>query len=338
MTGKSTTSRPRMSPGQVGRMLDKIGLPHQVEDDTHFMILCPFHANYHSAACSVAKDTGYFLCFNASCGARGEFTTLVEHVKGWDTFRVLRFVQNHKGDERTFEEVMKEVYAASDELKEFDPEIFSKMRKAFHDHPEARDYMHWRGFNDDTLEYFQVGYDPNRGMIMVPMFDTDSRCVGVIGRSIREKRFKNSKDLPTKKTLFNINNAKKAGVDRLVLVESSFDAMRIHQAGFPNVCATLGGTYSDYHVTQVQRHFDYLVSMIDNDTAGLAFHERIAKKTKRARVGVYRGAYSGTEFLPNGAKDVCDQDQEGNLLVSEADIRQAIDNADFWVSDDYDIL
>jgi DNA primase len=331
-----TARRARMTDGQVGAMLEEIGLEIKNEDDTHFMLYCPFHANFDSPAFSVAKDSGKFVCFNPSCDARGDFDDLLYKVNGWNMMRSRRFVLKHQGVEKTFEQTMKEIEAKTAEMPEFNAELLAKMQKAFWESDDAKEYMHWRGFTDDTLKHFGVGYDPYEKMVVVPMIDNRARCVGMIGRTAiknGEKRFKNSLGLPTKKTLFNINNAKRAGVDSVILVESSYDAMRIHQAGFPNVCATLGGTYSDFHVTQVNRHFDRLISMIDADEAGLKFNQRIAAKTRKAGVAVFRGKYTEMEFLPNGAKDVCDQDKEtGELLVSEADIRYTIENADMFLS------
>lgn len=332
MTEKSTKPRRKMTDGQVALMLDKIGLEVKFQDETHLMLLCPFHSNYHSPAFSVAKDTGKFLCFNPSCDARGEFTDLIEHQKGWDMFRSLRFILNNKGEEKSYEQIMQEIEASREDMPEFSAEIFQKMRSAYAVSDQAKDYMHWRGFDDDTLEHFQIGYDPNRNMVMVPMIDNRSRLVGVIGRTISgEKRFKNSKNLPTKKTLFNINNAKRAGSDNLIVVESSFDAMRVHQAGYPNVCATLGGTYSDYHVTQVHRHFDGVILMTDDDEAGLKFADKIARVSRKVGLGVYRAKYSETELFPNGAKDVSDQDEDGNLLVSEREIAYCIKNREMVI-------
>ncbi|QLF83332.1 DNA primase [Rhodococcus phage NiceHouse] len=332
-TEKSTTAeRPHLTEGQVRSMLEKIGLDPQVDADTHYMILCPFHANYHSAACSVAKDTGFFMCFNASCNARGEFSDLLEHTQGWNIFKTRRFMLEHEGEQKTYDEIIEEIYASSEEMVEFPASTLEKMRNAYAESTQAKDYMHWRGFDDDTLEYFQVGYDPNRRMVVVPMVDNTGRTVGVIGRTIAgEKRFKNSKELPTKKTLFNINNAKRAGSDYVVLVESSYDAMRIHQSGYPNVCATLGGTYSEYHVSQINRHFDGIILMTDSDEAGIKFAEKIARKSRNAGLAVFRGMWSETELFPNGAKDVCDQDDDGNLLMTEKEIAYCIGNKEMFI-------
>lgn len=331
-TEKFTTVRKQLSDGQVRTMLDKLGFEVKGEDDTHCMILCPFHANHASAAGSIAKDTGFFLCFNTSCGERCEFTDFIERTQGWGMFRARRFILENEGEARTYEEVMKDITASVEDMPEFPAKTLELMQNAYTKSAQVKEYMHWRGFTDETLEHFKIGYDPYRNMVMVPMIDNQGRPVGVIGRTISgEKMFKNSTGLPTKKTLFNIDNAKRAGSDYVVLVESSFDAMRVHQSGYPNVCATLGGTYSDYHVSQINRHFDGIILMTDDDEAGIKFSEKIASKSRKAGLAVFRGMYSATELFPNGAKDVSDQDDDGNLLVSEEDIVHCIKNREMFI-------
>lgn len=292
-------------------MLEEIGIHVEFQDDTHIMIFCPFHNNRHSAACSVAKDTGYYYCHGAGCDARGKFIDLLKHVKNWDTMRCMRFIEKHSGEGKPLAQVIEEIYATREDMPEFPAEILAGMQEEYSHNLAAQKYIASRGIKPKTAEYFGLGYDSGKGLVVVPMYDTNNRPIGVIGRSIAgPKRFKNSKKLPSKKSLYNIQNAKRAGSDTLVLVESSFDAIRVHQSGYPNVCATLGSTYSDYHLTQVNRHFNRLILMTDADEPGLAFADKIAKKTREAGTSVYRGRYSECELFPNGAKDCCDMTDE----------------------------
>lgn len=313
-----------MSPGQVARMLNELGLSVEFEDDTHVMIFCPYHDNRHTASCSVAKNTGYYFCHGASCGSQGRFVQLVRHVRPWDAMRAMRFIEKHSTGQLSVEKILEEIYADKDEMPEFPAHILSAMQQAYLDNAAPQDYISSRGIKPVTARHFGLGYDSALNMVVVPMFDTDNRNIGVIGRTISgQKRFKNSKKLPSKKSLFNINNAKRAGSENLVLVESSFDAIRIHQAGYPNVCATLGGTFSPFHLSQVNRHFNRLVLMIDVDEPGMKFAESIANKVRESGTSVYRGRYSESEIFPDGAKDACD--------MSDEDIAWCIRNASIMI-------
>ena len=236
-------------------------------------------------------------------------------------------MQSNKGEPPTYDQIMKEIEASTEEMPEFDPEILSKMQTAFWENDGPQEYMKFRGFETRTLKQYGVGYDPVRQMVVVPMIDNRSRCVGVIGRTCvigGEKRFKNSLHLPTKKTLFGIDTAKRMGMDEVVICESSFDAMRVWQAGYASV-ATLGGTFSDYHKTQLARHFDGVILMIDEDEAGKKFAARIAKGCKERKLAVYQARYSPLELFPGEAKDASD--------CTDREIAQMVKNKEYYIQD-----
>lgn len=323
-------SKTRMNEGQVERVLYELGLSVSSEHDTHYMVYCPFHFNNTSPAATVAKETGYFWCFNGACAQRMKMIDLVRKLTRCDEMHAMRFVEKQRGEERPLTERLKEIAAKEKDLPVFDQEALEYFQEMFWEHERPQEYFAFRGLNEYSAKYFGMGYDPDRDMIMTPMYSTDKKCVGVIGRSIAGKEFKNSVDLPTFKTLFNIQNAKRAGEDTLILVESNFDAIRIHQAGFKNVCATLGGSFSDYHMTQIYRSFNRVILMTDDDEPGKKFGQKIAKKCRRAGIGCYRGKYDEYNLFPNGAKDVNDM-RDGVLLVDDQDILRCIKNADIVV-------
>lgn len=325
MRNEFTKFNVNMSDGQVRHMLEKIGVEVESEDDTHLMILCPFHTNKHSAACSVAKNSGYYYCFNESCAARGTFNDLLAELKGWNGFRSLRFILSNRGPEKNYEQTINEIYASKEEMKEFDPGLFDQMRHAFDNNQEPNDYMKSRGMKQMTLDKYDVCYDPVRNMVMVPMKDVQSRCVGLVGRSIDgPKRFKNSVNLPTKKTLFGIDIAMKMNMDNVVICESSYDAMRVWQSGYASV-ATLGGSFSDYHKSQLTRYFDGVILMVDNDEPGRRFAEKIARGCKQRGLIVYQACYSPTELFPNNCKDASD--------CTDNQIRQMVKNKELYLTE-----
>jgi len=135
-------------------------------------------------------------------------------------------------------------------------------------------------------------------------------------RSISEKKFKNSTNLPKNKTLFNIHRAKKIG-DHVIIVESSFDAIRIHQSGFPNVVATLGGHISTDNINLLNRYFNKIIIMTDADQAGRELGISISNKLKNK--DILWASYSYGKIYPHDAKDAGD--------MSEEEIKICIKNA-----------
>lgn len=167
-----------------------------------------------------------------------------------------------------------------------------------------------------TQTEFQMGYSEKQNMIVVPLRMPDGQCVGIIGRSIEGKEFKNSKNLPRNKTLFNLHNAKKHG-GRIIVCESSFDAMRIHQAGFPNVVATLGGNISKENIQNLNKYSTSIIIMTDADDAGRKLGQDIADRLPNKEI--LWGSYQYGMIYPHNAKDAGD--------MTDEEIRQCINNA-----------
>ncbi len=159
----------------------------------------------------------------------------------------------------------------------------------------------------ESGKYFNLGYSKNMDMVTVPVHSPDGMPIGIVARSIEGKTFKNSTNLPKSKTLFNIHRAKKIG-DHVIVVESSFDAIRVHQAGFPNVVATLGGFLSTEQHNLLNRHFNKITIMTDADTAGRELGKSIASKLKFK--DLLWASYEYGRIYPHDAKDAGDMTDE----------------------------
>ena len=140
--------------------------------------------------------------------------------------------------------------------------------------------------------------------------------IGIVGRSIEGKTFKNSTDLPKSKTLFNIHRAKKIG-GNVIVVESNFDAIRIHQAGFPNVVATLGGFLSKEQHSLLNKYFNKIIIMTDADAAGRELGSAIADKLRNK--DILWSSYEYGKIYPHDAKDAGD--------MTDEEIKACINNA-----------
>jgi DNA primase len=79
--------------------------------------------------------------------------------------------------------------------------------------------------------------------------------------------------------------------DRVALVESPLDVVRLHQAGVPAV-ASFGAGVSNRQVELLARNFGCVVLALDNDSAGLEAMPRLERQLKK-RTGVVRWDYSG---------------------------------------------
>lgn len=293
------------------------------ETENVFLCLCPFHNNFHSPAMVVSKFKGLYYCNNGGCGARGNLKKLIAERSNMDEFAVNRMLNKYKEDVDFLE-------ARRQRVEDFKFEAYtthdlSLLRSAF-PCSRAHEYMRGRGFEDDTLRSFDCGYseDDPRDMVVVPVHDPDGMAIGFVGRSVGDKRFQNSDNLPKSKTLFNYHNAKRTG-GTVVVVEASFDTMAVHQAGYPNVVATLGSSLSNNQREILGRTFDTIIVLTDWDKAGRKLGEQIESKFRHKTVkwaAMENGYYP---LLPSGkmCKDAAEMLEE---LGPEA-IRQVLRNA-----------
>lgn len=260
-------------------------------------IFCPFHKNLHSPAFYINMKTGLWQCFNPACGQKGNFRNLYKQVTGKPFGKDIRLdhvaLQNNIDRELNYEEGEKEQLNISD--IEIDYENQEDLNKLL--------TIHERGLGYNILEHFEVGYSEAKERVVIPVRDAQYKVVGFIGRAIKseqEPRYLYNKGFKRADVLFNIQNAKK--YNSCIIVEGSIDAMFIHQAGFPNVVATLGSKVSEYQYKLMKRYFDSITIFSDNDEAG--------KQMEHDILSACIGKELHTVELPADKKDAGEMTQE----------------------------
>jgi len=237
------------------------------DDGDELACYCPFHNNTDSPAFYINKHTGLWICFNPSCEKRGSIRDLMaffgDHQK---------IVKDYSYDE--IEKLLAN-YEETEPKENWDDALAS-IKIKFPDEKGCSQYLFNRGFDQKTLEYFEIGFSSKRGRLVIPARDESSKLVGFIGRAVDEQtqpKYLYSKGFPRKFILFNLNHAKK--FESVIVVEGSLDAMMIHQAGFSNVVATLGAAVTDNHISLLKKYFDEIIVFSDNDHAGFAMRDII---------------------------------------------------------------
>ena len=282
---------------------------------TDFLCLCPFHHNTDSPAFAVSHFKGLYVCYNQNCNASGTVLDLVKQLTNRNDFEALRFISANKiTDEEAFEEGLKDLLDDKPDFVEFSTETLKSLHDGLTE--GAINYYAKRNIFSDAINHFNLGYSQKQGMVTVPLHSPDGIPVGIIGRSVEGKSFKNSPNLPRNKTMFNLHRAKREG-GTIIVVESSFDAIRLWQAGYPNAVATLGGSISDTNIQNLNKYASTVIIMTDNDSAGKALGNTIATKLKNKNILWAR--YDHNIVYPNSAKDVGDMNDE--------EIKQCIKNA-----------
>lgn len=259
------------------------------------MIFCPYHNNFRTASAEVNKTTGLFFCF--SCNETATLSDLVMHVTKRSYFESMRFIDS-KGKDTNIESLVHKQLIDRPEYLEFDENTINRLNEQALQSERAMSYFAKRLITRESVEKFKLGYSEKQDMVTVPVYAPTGICVGIVGRSIDGKEFKNSPGLPKAKVLFNLQRVKTSTT--VFVVESSFDAIRLEQVGLSAV-ATLGANVSNIQIELLQKYFNDIIVIADNDEAGGNMKSKILDKLG-SRVSVAK--------LDNKYKDIGDMPDE----------------------------
>ena len=293
---------------QVKAIVKALGLKETSEANNNLLMYCPFHSNRHTASFSISCDNGAWLCYNPACGESGSLIELVKRILHKNDFEALRFIGSKQNEAlENFDELLSDMMEDKPEFEEFPQETLDRLHADLAGNKNARDYLESRGINQESISHFGLGFSNSMGMVVTPVHSPDGSPIGIVGRSIEGKTFKNSTNLPKSRTMFNIHRAKKIG-SNVIIVESNFDAIRVHQAGFPNVVATLGGSLSSEQQKLLNKYFSTIIVMTDADEAGRELGMSIANRLNTK--DVLWASYDYGKIYPHDAKDVGDMTDE----------------------------
>lgn len=260
------------SPDQIKRVLTGSGLTIEAEIDTDYILYCPFHANHRTPAGEVDKFKGTFFCF--SCHHIASLVELVMHSTARTYFESVRFIKLKEQKSNIQDDVAKALVVKPDYVA-FDQGTIDRLAQDAMQDTRAVTYFSGRNITSDSMKKFKLGYSAKQDMVTVPVHAPDGMPVGFVGRSVEGKVFKNTPGLPKAKTLFNLHRVKNE--DKVYVVESSFDAIRLDQCGIPAV-ATLGANVSNLQIDLLQKYFNNIYVVADNDEAGGNMKTRIYEK------------------------------------------------------------
>lgn len=260
------------SPEQIKRVLTGAGLTVETEIDTDYILFCPFHPNHRTPAGEVDKFKGTFFCF--SCHKVADLIELVMHTTNRSYFESARFIKT-KEQQTNLEDDVNKALIVKQEYPQFDELLIKRLNQQALESPRATRYFIGRQITEESMRKFGLGFSEKQDMVTVPVHTPSGSAVGFVGRSIEGKEFKNTPGLPKAKVLFNLHRVRSA--DRVYVVESSFDAIRLDQCGFPAV-ATLGANVSNIQIDLLQKYFNNIIVIADNDEAGGNMKTRIQEK------------------------------------------------------------
>lgn len=251
---------------------------------------CPIHGGKNGTSFNVDTDKNVFNCFS-QCGG-GNVLDLVmkiedcsirqagEKLSDWYGLTFER--RRSKGDTkpaterpvRTATAPAPETSNRSEAPRPNQP-LGRPLTNLNPDHP----YLVQRGLTVPTIRFFGVGYCTRglmRGRIAIPIHDEAGALVAYAGRAIDDVlaqdhgKYRLPDGFKKSFVLFNLHRAAQHADRGLILVEGYFDAMKVHQAGFPNVVALMGSKLTEQQEQLLIAATTRLTMFLDGDEPGRA--------------------------------------------------------------------
>ena len=257
---------------QIRRVLNGAGIDIEAEFGSDFIIFCPYHNNNRTPAGEVSKESGLFFCFG--CQTTKNFVELIMHMSGRTYFEAVRYIGSKQQETDITAVINKALYAPAD-FVQYDELLIKRLNNQALESPRAMRYFEGRSITKESVIKFNLGYSEKQDSVTIPMNTPDGMTIGFVARTIEGKDFKNTPGLPKSKILFNLHRVKTSTT--VYVVESSFDAIRLDQVGFPAV-ATLGANVSVSQIKLLEKYFNNVVLVADNDEAGSIMKDKLVEK------------------------------------------------------------
>jgi DNA primase len=288
---------------QIKRVLTGAGVDIMSEVDSDYIIFCPYHNNSRTPAGEVDKSSGLFYCF--SCQYITDLTQLVMTTTARTYFEAARYIKSKETVADLAYDIEKQLHEKP-VYNQYDQVLIKRLNSQALESPRAMRYYEGRLITEDSVKKFSLGFSEKQDMVTVPVHSPDGMEVGFVGRSIEGKDFKNTPGLPKSKVLFNLHRIKTSS--KVYIVESSFDVIRLDQCGFPAV-ATLGANVSNVQIDLLQKYFNNIMVIADNDEAGGNMKSKIVERLG-SRVSVIQ--------LDKQYKDIGDMSNEDIKNLDES--------------------
>jgi DNA primase catalytic core len=306
----------------------------------------------------VRPALGVYKCFG--CGESGDVISFVQKTRGLGFKEALALLAERAGIElASMTEEQRRRQAESRRSRatlETGLTLFRQALRSPAGQP-ALDYVRGRGFSDETLARFDIGFIPTDflralraagapaaalegagftaafgGRLGFGIRDGNGVLVGFGARRLSDEasgpKYVNTRETPwfsKGRLLYGLDKATRtvARTRRLVVMEGYTDVMMAHQRGVSEAVASMGTSFTAEHVRLVRARVGNLVLVFDGDEPGRAAAERAVRRV------LEEGVECRVLLLP-GDMDPCDWFAAHTAEEFEAELeRQAIGSVGF---------
>lgn len=267
---------------------------------------CPFHNEKTPSFC-VNEEKGIFKCFG--CGEGGDIVSFTMKRNNLDFRAAIQELADMAGIK------MPDYKPRDPNIVKREEQLFDICEKACQTYMEklftpdgahALAYARNRGFSDDDIKKYRLGYAPKNNIIankfagskylidaglcrrgefgmydffrdklMFPIFNAKGNVVAFSGRSLdgSDPKYINTVDTDIfhkRRTIFGFNFAREGihRANRSIIVEGQIDAIKMQIAGFAETVAPLGTALTEDHISLLCKSNRNITFCFDGDTAG----------------------------------------------------------------------
>ena len=257
------------------------------ESRGEYNIYCPFHEE-KEASLFVNPTKNVYHCFGA-CGSSGRLQSLFynmdkSHYKEW-MYRLSMIT-----------------YLPLTEVEEDDRIVVTDIEvESLPFCDENMEYMVDRSLTADTIKKFNIKFHKHHNAIVIPVYNTEGDCnIGYVRRNMEGTRYTNSPNLEVGELLYPLHYFNSLGVNKVILTEGVFDAIRAHQEGYSNTLTNMGGELTDDQIRVLGEHTTNVVLAPDKDKQGIRIAKKNIDKLQKYGFGVELA------IVPGAAKDIAD--------------------------------
>ncbi len=267
---------------------------------------CPFHNEKTPSFC-VNEEKGIFKCFG--CGEGGDIVSFMMKHNNMDFRAAIQELADMAGikmpdykprDPRVIEREEQLLEICEKACQTYTEKLFTP------DGAHALAYARNRGFSDEDIKKYRLGYAPKNNIIankyagskclidaglcrrgdygmydffrdklMFPIFNASGKVIAFSGRSLdgSDPKYINTVDTDIfhkRRTIFGFNFAREGihRANRSIIVEGQIDAIKMQIAGFAETVAPLGTALTEDHIATLCKSNRNIVFCFDGDTAG----------------------------------------------------------------------
>ncbi len=274
----------------------------------NFWGCCPFH-NEKTPSFSVNEEKGFYHCFG--CGEHGDIISFTMKSNNIDFRAAIKELADQAGlkmpdyKPKSDAQIAREksyVDITAGAAAMYQKKLFEECGA------HALAYVRGRGFTDDMIKKYGIGYAPKNNLIansfanvrqemlistglcrrgdygmydffrdklMFPIFNAHGQIVAFSGRSLdgSEPKYINTTDTDMfhkRQTVFGLNFARDAihRANRSIVVEGQIDAIKMQTGGFPETVAPLGTALTEDHIALLCKSNRNITFCFDGDNAG----------------------------------------------------------------------